>query len=229
MVVPVRTRGREEVVHEANDGSVAIDQRAKGRIDDELLVVNGVEQPDDGGVERRTVDAEALTDLVPVCVGQTPRPMRRSASPASGKPWVVLDRWSVRPVSRSKEPFAGHVSRLHAADGTRSSHNQVPASNGVHSADLNAELLGSVAYLTFVRSWSFAMAAAAPILSVAGGWCRLRVDGRAFPVDGPLFLDITVEGVSAMTTCNTVSGQFGGEHTSTAMGCPGAHSTGSGT
>jgi heat shock protein HslJ len=61
-----------------------------------------------------------------------------------------------------------------------------------------------------------------------GSWrlVSFAVDGQEFPVDGRLFLEITDEGFSAMTTCNAISGQFVGELMSTAMGCPGARADG---
>lgn len=56
-----------------------------------------------------------------------------------------------------------------------------------------------------------------------GTWrvASLHVDGEPFEIDQPLFKDITADGFNAATTCNSQSGQFGGEITSTDMGCSG--------
>jgi hypothetical protein len=56
-----------------------------------------------------------------------------------------------------------------------------------------------------------------------GSWRfeSLELDGQLIAIERPLFLDITEEGFHASTTCNDVSGHFGGELITTLMACPG--------
>lgn len=65
------------------------------------------------------------------------------------------------------------------------------------------------------------VASSAERAGLLGSWRfeSLDVDGVRFPIELPLFLDITDDGFSASTTCNWVSGTFGGEIMTTAMGC----------
>ena len=53
----------------------------------------------------------------------------------------------------------------------------------------------------------------------------LEVDGVPFTIDRQLFLDITVDGFRAETTCNAVSGPLGGEISTTLMVCGTAAAT----
>ena len=52
-----------------------------------------------------------------------------------------------------------------------------------------------------------------------GSWRFESLDVDGVPIDRQMFLDITVDGFRAETTCNQVSGTFGGEIVSTAMAC----------
>ncbi len=54
-----------------------------------------------------------------------------------------------------------------------------------------------------------------------GTWLLLSldVDGVPFAIDRPLFMDITSDGFSAATTCNSQSGDFGGDIMTTLMLC----------
>ncbi|MEJ7801640.1 MAG: hypothetical protein WKF60_14045, partial [Ilumatobacter sp.] len=56
-----------------------------------------------------------------------------------------------------------------------------------------------------------------------GTWrlVSLSVDGDSVPIEQPLFMDIADDGFRASTTCNTVSGDFGGDIETTAMLCGG--------
>lgn len=68
--------------------------------------------------------------------------------------------------------------------------------------------------------------AVAPTLISRWRFVSLQVDGEAIEIEEPLFLDITDRGFDASTTCNDVSGQFGGELMSTKMACGGADAAG---
>ncbi len=47
----------------------------------------------------------------------------------------------------------------------------------------------------------------------------LHVDGEQVPIEQPLFMDISNDGFSASTTCNTVSGDFGSDIMTTLVLC----------
>lgn len=75
--------------------------------------------------------------------------------------------------------------------------------------------------LTTTVPGSLAEDVALPTVTSSWRFVSLDVDGEAVAIEQPLFLDVTDDGFNAGTTCNSVTGQFGGELIMTAMGCPG--------